>query len=419
MKILFYLDNSGREELDYSNPELGNPGVGGTQFMIWSLVYFLKKYNKNLNISLAANNIKRMFNTVDLYEVKNIEDTIELANKNKFDILILRGPILNEDIYIKIEKLKVKTIIWTHNFDVPISAKLVSKYKYIVRNVCVGKEQYDRLRDHEAFKKSTYIFNGLDFSIYEKKKEKNNKNINICYVGSLVKDKGFHKIAKVWSQLNLKDSRYKLMVIGNGKLYNSKNQMGKYGIAEGDYEKKFLKYIVDENGYIKKDITFYGVLGNEEKINVMSKADIGIANPTGKSETFCIVAVEFQALGIPVISAKKNGLLDTIKNNKSGILVKNNFQLYKSIVKLGENQKYREEMGNYGFRYVRENFNMEKIAKKWLEIFEEVYYGKENINDLQFNNIFSNLKIIRELNRKLKLPSLITYRYFIESIIRK
>ncbi|MGO4933587.1 glycosyltransferase family 4 protein [Clostridium perfringens] len=419
MKILFYLDNSGREELDYSNPELGNPGVGGTQFMIWSLVYFLKKYNKNLNISLAANNIKRMFNTVDLYEVKNIEDAIELANKNKFDILILRGPILNEDIYIKIEKLKVKTIIWTHNFDVPISAKLVSKYKYIVRNVCVGKEQYDRLRDHEVFKKSTYIFNGLDFSIYEKKKEKNNKDINICYVGSLVKDKGFHKIAKVWSQLNLKDSRYKLMVIGNGKLYNSKKQMGKYGIAEGDYEKKFLKYIVDENGYIKKDITFYGVLGNEEKINVMSKADIGIANPTGKSETFCIVAVEFQALGIPVISAKKNGLLDTIKNNKSGILVKNNFQLYKSIVKLGENQKYREEMGNYGFRYVRENFNMEKIAKKWLEIFEEVYYGKENINDLQFNNIFSNLKIIRELNRKLKLPSLITYRYFIESIIRK
>ncbi|MGU8763723.1 glycosyltransferase family 4 protein [Clostridium perfringens] len=419
MKILFYLDNSGREELDYSNPELGNPGVGGTQFMIWSLVYFLKKYNKNLNISLAANNIKRMFNTVDLYEVKNIEDAIELANKNKFDILILRGPILNEDIYIKIEKLKVKTIIWTHNFDVPISAKLVSKYKYIVRNVCVGKEQYDRLRDHEVFKKSTYIFNGLDFSIYEKKKEKNNKDINICYVGSLVKDKGFHKIAKVWSQLNLKDSRYKLMVIGNGKLYNSKKQMGKYGIAEGDYEKKFLKYIVDENGYIKKDITFYGVLGNDEKINVMSKADIGIANPTGKSETFCIVAVEFQALGIPVISAKKNGLLDTIKNNKSGILVKNNFQLYKSIVKLGENQKYREEMGNYGFRYVRENFNMEKIAKKWLEIFEEVYYGKENINDLQFNNIFSNLKIIRELNRKLKLPSLITYRYFIESIIRK
>lgn len=40
MKICFYFDNSRRPDIDYSNPENGNPGIGGTEYIIWSVSYY-------------------------------------------------------------------------------------------------------------------------------------------------------------------------------------------------------------------------------------------------------------------------------------------------------------------------------------------------------------------------------------------
>ena len=40
-------------------------------------------------------------------------------------------------------------------------------------------------------------------------------------------------------------------------------------------------------------------------------------------ESFCQVAAEAQSCGLPVIGYKTSGLIDVVKNNYSGFLVKN------------------------------------------------------------------------------------------------
>ena len=35
MKVAFYLDNKSHNDVDYSNPESGNPRMGGSQYMFW------------------------------------------------------------------------------------------------------------------------------------------------------------------------------------------------------------------------------------------------------------------------------------------------------------------------------------------------------------------------------------------------
>lgn len=44
MKVGFYLENKNTRNIDYSNPENGNPGIGGSEYMIWTISYYLKKY---------------------------------------------------------------------------------------------------------------------------------------------------------------------------------------------------------------------------------------------------------------------------------------------------------------------------------------------------------------------------------------
>ena len=43
-------------------------------------------------------------------------------------------------------------------------ANIIAENNMIKANVCVGKQQYERLVDHKAFKKSTYIYNFIDYS---------------------------------------------------------------------------------------------------------------------------------------------------------------------------------------------------------------------------------------------------------------
>ena len=42
MKVAFYLENKDIQNVDFSHPELGNPGCGGTQFLFAATPYYLK-----------------------------------------------------------------------------------------------------------------------------------------------------------------------------------------------------------------------------------------------------------------------------------------------------------------------------------------------------------------------------------------
>ncbi|MDK0627472.1 glycosyltransferase family 4 protein [Clostridium perfringens] len=422
MKVAFYLENEKIKDVDMTNPDNGNPGIGGTQYMIWIISFYLNKFYSDLEVVLLANDINNLPKDIKSIKVNDITEAAILSKKMNLDIFIFRV-VENKFLYELLDKINLKSIAWAHNFSNKNELKYIEQCKYVKKYVCVGKQQYNMLIDHQIINKSDYIYNCIDTKLYEPKINNEKKNI-ICYVGAINNAKGFHKVCKIWGEIKRKSGECELWVIGSGKLYDTNCVMGKYGIAENSYEKKFIKYIIDKDGNIDKNIKFLGVQKGKKKIELMKNAKVGIVNPTAKTETFCISAIEFEAMGIPVVTIEKNGFLDTIKNNETGILVKSDKALVNGIVKLLKDNNLNRTMGEKGVEFVKTKFNIYTIVKEWYFLikhikFNESYDNKKDYT-IDYNKISNKLRIYNKKIKKIKLfnnmPAIYEYKYYIKDI---
>ncbi|WP_160674422.1 glycosyltransferase family 4 protein [Clostridium sp. C8-1-8] len=426
MKIGFYLDNNGLRDVDLSNPKNGNPGIGGTQFMIWQLAYYLQKAREELEVYIYANRIENLYSLTKNYEAKDLKDAIMLASSHSIDIFVFRS-ITDASVYELIDANRLNSVAWGHNFGDSKQLELMKNCSYLKKYVCVGKEQLAMLRDHKIFDKATYIYNFLDFDVYKAIKGNNKKDNIVCYIGSIIPEKGFHILAEVWPDIVKSVPDAKLYVIGSGKLYDRDSQLGKYNIASSSYEKQFINYLTDGDDNISDNIKFFGVLSGTEKLDIMSKAKVGVVNPSARTETFGIGAIEFQALGIPVVSKGKNGHIDTIYNMKEKNLCSNKKQLAAQIIKLLKQEKNEYgDLCNCCKEFVYNNFGVDKVLGKWIELFEEIFYNKNTSREYKVGSYVDNHKWLFEFNRKIKsipifksLPSIIEYRDYIKKLKSK
>ena len=221
-------------------------------------------------------------------------------------------------------------------------------------------------------------------------------------MGGLRVTKGFHILAKVWKEVIKEVPDAELHVMGGAKLYNQNATTGGYGIADEKYEKRFMPYLLNDDGSVMNSVKFLGVLNGDEKIKAINETKVGIANPSGFGETFCISAIEFEVMRVPVVSCKKNGLLDTVVDEKSGLLVRSEKQLKDAIVRLLKDDKLNSEMGVYGEKFVKEKFDIYKVCNDWMKLLTDVYENKEQKIQLINNNFKYNLKWLREINRYVK-----------------
>lgn len=117
----------------------------------------LKKIYDDFEIVLFAPIIDKLPKETVNIKCSSIYEAINMSKKINCDVLVIRNRAYDKNIYEIIDELEINTIVWSHNFEKYDSVKYAAKCKYIKRNVCVSKEQYDRLRDHEIYRKSTYI----------------------------------------------------------------------------------------------------------------------------------------------------------------------------------------------------------------------------------------------------------------------
>lgn len=424
MRVGFFLDNSKYKTTDFSNPMQGNPGVRGTQYMIWTIACFLNDAYKDIETIIFAPYVDKMPKNQKCEVSQNDIQALEKAKELNIDIMVLRSYNENPEYFEKIDKINIPCIMWSHNFENYRKANAFAKTRAIKRNVCVGRQQFERLRDHAVFSKSTYIYNTLDFDNYTLSPERCLKPI-VTYVGALSSMKGFHMLAKAWHLVLKKVPNAELYVIGSGAL-GSNAKLGKHNLAVESYEQKFMKYLVNKEGDILPSVHFLGNMGGKEKKEIMGKSCVGIANPTGKGETFCIVAIEFEALGIPVVTAKKNGTLDTVINNQNGLLVTSTRQLADAIVDLLSDNQKAIRFGNNGYYYSRKTFSVEKVCDDWYRLLHSVYEDINLQNSVEYNHPFNQCKWLRELNRRFQKtaigknsPSILKYETVLRDLIRK
>lgn len=422
MKVVFFIDNRYHVGVDYSRPELGNPGIGGTQYMFWSVACFLKKQHPEVEVIIAAQLIDTMPADMSCIRCDSEIAAIAYAKECRADILVLRGPTQNEAIFDAIDKSGQRTIFWSHNPENCDFADKVYQSPYIYANVCVGRQQLDRLRDHPVFEKSLCIFNGLEMSNYTPAFDCPAEDHKVCYMGALVPEKGFDILAKAWPKVIQRVPDAELYVLGGTNLYGRNWAKDVTGDGRTSYEQKIRDLLKD----CSSTVHFMGVMHGEAKLEIMRSAQVGVINPAG-TETFGIGAIEFEALGVPVVSRRKNGTLDTVCNRETGLLAKKHGgSLPNHIVKLLLDAGLAHEYGMAGRRFVLDNFAIEQICEQWYVLLSQAVQDEPIAISYQAANWYNDLKWLREINRRLRrlpifswLPPIIWYRQIAGKIKRR
>lgn len=402
MKIAIFIDNENILGVDCRNPENGNPGIGGTEYCILLLAQVYKKAYPSDEVVLFATKQGMLPKTDAVEIVSGPMEIGKIFKKTQADMLLIsavyHGEPLSQDFFKMIETNQIKTILWGHNFYLSDFCNRISGCSYVKANVFVGRQQYDRYVDHKVIKKSTYIYNMYPQPVYEARKE--NSNHAVTYIGSLVPLKGFHVLAQAWKSILAEVPDAELNVIGSGKLYGRDSKLGRYGIADEEYERQFMPGLTEIDGSIMPSVHFWGVLG-VEKNDVIRNTCVGVVNPTGRTETFGISALDFESMSVPVVTIAKGGFLDTVLNEETGLLYGHTDDFAKDIIMLLKNDKLNEQYGRDGVQLCKK-FTPDKIIKEWNRLFLKVL-NDEKMEYIEPDSFMeTNLKKYRCLNRKIK-----------------
>ena len=117
-------------------------------------------------------------------------------------------------------------------------------------------------------------------------------------------------------------------------------------------------------------------LSGLEKYDIIRDSRVGVVNPSGLTETFCISAVEMESCGVPVCTAGKYGLLDTVKNEKNGLYSNDDKELAANIVKLLLDDKLNETYSANAIASSKK-FTPEAVMPEWMQVFDEILNNKE------------------------------------------
>ena len=155
-----------------------------------------------------------------------------------------------------------------------------------------------------------------------------------------------------------------------------------------------------------------------EKNEVLKKTRVGVPNPMGK-ESFCLVALEMQAMGAMLTTKDYGGFRNTVY--KTGMLYDNPIDLAQNIICLLQAEdNHIEEC----YQWMEDNFSYESIANQWLQFIKDLLEGKMILGSKKLpykNNRTDYLGRMREINRRIKsiigysLPTIEFYR----SILRR
>lgn len=118
---------------------------------------------------------------------------------------------------------------------------------------------------------------------------------------------------------------------------------------------------------ISDKVLFLGARIDVEKIITMSEIVVLSSNFEGLPLTI----LEAMAAKKPVIGSRVEGISEIIKSGFSGFLFKlgNEHQLAYYLEKLIKDPKLRFTMGKNGFRFVKKNFDLKSMIKKYERLY--------------------------------------------------
>jgi glycosyltransferase involved in cell wall biosynthesis len=135
------------------------------------------------------------------------------------------------------------------------------------------------------------------------------------------------------------------------------------GKAEGKYGKRILKMI--KKSKYKGSIEYLGKVNKGKKIEIMQKAHLLCV--TSVKEGWGIIVTEANSQGTPAVVYNVDGLRDSVKNNQTGLITKEDKPnaLAEKIVELIQDKKKYAKLQKAGWQWSKE-INFENSYKQFV-----------------------------------------------------
>jgi colanic acid/amylovoran biosynthesis glycosyltransferase len=298
-------------------------------------------------------------------KIRLISITIPHLNNRNYDIVHCHfGPSGLRAIFIKsLGLLKGKMVTSFYGYDVSIHRIHKGYYSELFNNCdnfiaitnYVAKRAINLGCSEEKIKIIPLGINPKDFNFV--KTNESRQTIKLLSIGRLVEKKGMWYAIVAFKQLASKYPFLTYDIVGEGPLH------------------KALNYLI-HNLDLSDKITIHGAKDKEDILDFYRNSDIFIlpcvTASNGDSEGQCLVLLEAQSAGLPVISTFHNGIQEGVVNDKTGFLVaeKDIKALSNRIEYFLKNPHQIIRMGQKGRNFVNTNFD-----KKYLldSIVSEVY----------------------------------------------
>jgi glycosyltransferase involved in cell wall biosynthesis len=175
----------------------------------------------------------------------------------------------------------------------------------------------------------------------------------VTYLGVLTKDKGIEDALKTFSLLNEKGV-FQFWVIGKGA-------------------KEYVDYLisVSKEYRLGKKICFWGFVDQKKKFELLAKSHV-LINPSTR-EGWGLVNIEANAMLTPVVAFKSPGLVDSVKNGISGLIVEHNLpeDLARGVLGLLKDPKKYEQIQKTSYQWSQQ-FSWPKSRLLSLKLIEKI-----------------------------------------------
>lgn len=401
MKVALYIGGAGLSGIDMTAPQLGNPGIGGTEYCILQLAYWLHKtYGGEYEVEVISLSPLRLPEGVANRVIGTREELPDASVGSRI-LIVPQDTDPEMPFYDILDRCKgVDIIHWTHNFLFAEIADRVAQSSDIKANVFVSKQLYDFYTDHPIIFKSRPIFNMVpDADAPERGLP---ERPEVTFMGQILESKGFITLMEMWQEISRQRPDALLNIIGGGNLYNRDAKLGPLGIADEYTEGKFRKYVLDSEGKMRHDIRFMGILGRE-KYDVFARSTVGIVNPRASTETFGMGIVEMASARLPVVTRKWNGHPDTAIDGMSALLGYTKKQMVKKVLRLIDDRALNLRLGEEAKRLVK-RFDGREIVGQWYALISSVAAGDARMPRQGISRPYlNNYKFLRAANALFRM----------------